>query len=332
MPRSALEVVVLEVVVRLQDGAVLRGCVGASPLDARPPGTAGAGTAGVGTAGGGTAGVGTAGALAAEPPAEPLELQPLLPAGAAALCWHARGALWALSSRGELCEWRWEGGARCGVRAEGLRLLGPQPEVLPLRVLPAAWAVLGVGCVGPHAPQPVAQPFLHRHLARRLREPADDAARDARAMRAYAMRAYRRRDCFELLLHEALVAKPSAAGGGASTAPLEVKAPLEAVAALLLELPVSERCRVVAGCARKTDPTHWARLFGACGTPLALLRASLGGGDPASAAMLLLPVQHAHGEEAGRHAAREVERLAAARGMAALQRQLGAFLHRSTED
>ena len=66
--------------------------------------------------------------------------------------------------------------------------------------------------------------------------------------------------------------------------------------------------------------------------PLALLRASLGGGDPASAAMLLLPVQHAHGEEAGRHAAREVERLAAARGMAALQRQLGAFLHRSTED
>ena len=303
----------LEIVVRLQDGAVMRGCVGPSPLDARPGGRGGA--------------------VAAEPPPEPLQLQPLLPAGAAVLCWHARGALWALSGRGELCEWRWDGAEPSGVRPEGLRLLGAQPEVLPLRVLPAVWAVLGVGCVGPHAPQPVAQPFLHCHLARLLRDAPHEAPRDARTSPAY-----RRRDCLELLLHEAVLAKPpatatttAAATGGPSAAPLEVKAPLEAVAALLLELPVTERCRVVAGCARKTDALYWARLFGACGTPLALLHASLGGGDPACAAMMLLPVQHAHGEEACRDAAREVERAAAERGMAALQRQLGAFLHRSTE-
>jgi hypothetical protein len=290
----------LEIVVRLQDGAVMRGCVGPSPLDVRPGGMGGA--------------------VAAEPPPEPLRLQPLLPAGAAVLCWHARGALWALSGRGELCEWRWDGAEPSGVRPEGLQLLSAQPEVLPLRVLPAVWAVLGVRCVGPHAPQPVAQPFLHRHLARLLRDATHDATRDARAPRAF-----RRRHCLELLLHEAVLATPSATGGASAAAPLET------VAALLLELRVTVRCRVVAGCARKTDALHWARLFGACGTPLALLRASLGGGDPACAAMLLLPVQHAHGDEACRDAAREVDRAAAERDMTALQRQLGAFLHRSTE-
>eukprot|EP00965_Chrysotila_dentata_P136353 4509249-Pleurochrysis_carterae.AAC.1 len=65
---------------------------------------------------------------------------------------------------------------------------------------------------------------------------------------------------------------------------------LPLVASLLRCLRVSERCRVIASCAHKTEPCRLARLFSACGSPVSLVAESLACGDVDGAALLLMPV------------------------------------------
>jgi hypothetical protein len=79
--------------------------------------------------------------------------------------------------------------------------------------------------------------------------------------------------------------------------------------------------RIVAGCARKTDASHWARLFAACGDPLELLDACLEAGDVNCAAALLLPVRHVCGTKVCEHMVDKV-RAAAERQRARERRDL----------
>ena len=97
------------------------------------------------------------------------------------------------------------------------------------------------------------------------------------------------------------------------------------VASLVRRLGPLDWCRIVSGCARKTDAVHWPRLFAACGHPSEILQAALDAGETHCAAALLLPVRHASGTSACEAAVNLVRSAAEARGIAALVRQLDAF-------
>ena len=104
------------------------------------------------------------------------------------------------------------------------------------------------------------------------------------------------------------------------------------VASLVHKLGRADACRVICGCARKTDPTHWPRLFTVCGQPYDLLHTSLAAGLPDCASALLLPLRHASGSAACAQAVQLVRSAAEARGETNLLCQLDAFAQRLVLD
>ena len=247
------------------------------------------------------------------------------------------------------------------IAVEPLHILPTPNECWPLTVLPGLRAVVGVASLPvPSASAPIGphvhlQPIAHHHVRRRLIEgDTETAFQLARAA------PFRRRYCLELLLHEALLEaskadartrRLSASGGGVAArtnaaeedGPADMAAPASSrgraangtsgrngylfvdVASLVRRLGPLDWCRIVSGCARKTDAVHWPRLFAACGHPSEILQAALDAGETHCAAALLLPVRHASGTSACEAAVNLVRSAAEARGIAALVRQLDAF-------
>ena len=100
------------------------------------------------------------------------------------------------------------------------------------------------------------------------------------------------------------------------------------VALLIRELGPPDWMRVVAGCARKTDASHWPRLFAACGQPSELFVRCLEHGELACAAAVLLPLRAQSGPEACERAANLVRTAAEAEGHRKLVVQLDVFARR----
>ena len=172
-------------------------------------------------------------------------------------------------------------------------------------------------------------PAVHSHcfLAARLGEvlslhSSDEA--EAAAIELLRVAPSRRRHALEELLHGALHEGLPMRTGGETL--------LARVARLLSRLDATERGRVVAGCAHKSEATRWDELFGACGAPAELLRGCLTGGDPRAAALLVLPTLHLEGRECCDAVLEEVRRAAQAHERGEVLAQLERFKARLLED
>jgi hypothetical protein len=213
-----------------------------------------------------------------------------------------------------------------------LSILPPQRDVSPLVVLPGPHALVGIGPMDSKVqanggPPLAAHPVLHCRLQWLLESGRPEAARHLLRQPS----CFRRMHCLERLLHNATVHENRRAQSTASSPPrngLGRQSLLEAVAALLSAVGAAERSRVVAGCAHKTEPSHWADLFRVCGRPDDLLYASLASGDARGAILLLLPVLTECGVAPCRVALRKTQAAAAASGDTRVLKAIGRFEQR----